>query len=739
MYITFLEVQQLERSGAVKADNESGTHNEIRRAANERISGFIPLRQLLSPDGITKRAPFLLSILVLAAGIISFSPTIRFIFSASSPEKLVYEDNLDDRGAKLSANAQISGDAVFTQYGLAVRPGGSFQVSWHGSKKPGELPFVRVWMFGPPATKNEIIFSSGNSQERISLDTPVMSRVVGPSALNPEFSDYKVELKASLDVRRSQDPLLVLDRVEVGTRVFPRGQVQPLFWTIFPSSLLPVFVWLLLTACFSWEERRALVAAGLAALAAAVSGLTNTESFYGTGLLFCIPAIGVFIWQHVQRARNRQTAACIPDWIALAAVLCIVFGNRWQWLCAIQESPLQPDAVTYQASAANMSWPYDTGRREPFHINLLWLFSSITAWGPFNVRLLTVIVSVAEGMILWLLGREFLHRAMLPVLLLLYAANPLLALNAPMGLREEELPTGAMLFLLGLLGARKERHGARYHALAVAGAVVCMLTRLNSLSLVVPMYAVWAWACRWPLRRIVAAGAILAGFAAPHLIYSKVKFGDWLSSNNQYGTWWRNAEFAGRPGFVTREEFQKNGYAGEPVSLSHYLFKMHRPVDITTATLYGLWRNSFGDTTRNELLKLDWRVRVDDFLSPVPVMGSPRWFEWTLFAAFLVGLFRLAKISYGWLLLGSILLLQLPIAFVSGWLLSGGAGRLAINFVPLMLIAAAAGLQFMFELAARGLSPGHDSEAAVQPARISNAQARTSRGGRKHARKRISM
>lgn len=641
-----------------------------------------------------------LTVAILIGGCITFWPTVTAIFSPSSDERIIFTDDLNDQGKMLQQRATVSGAAGLTEYGVVTLPGQQYQIRLKGTNAPGELPFVRVWMYGGNVCTNTITFRSGSSEESVQIGgDQALSLLVYPKTLRAGASDHEVIITSSLSATATQ-PVMTLDRLEYGLRVFPAGECQFYFWAVLPCALVPWLVYFLAAALR--QSRRAIMSSAISAVVLIVAGFVASAAWPCIGTAAIVLGVGTVLWMHWKGAVGGPDSSRLPVWIVTMACVSAALWMRWRWLIALKDQSLLADASTYMQLAQGMRWGYDTGQREPFFVWLVWLFSRLTAWGPLALRLLTVLVSLAEGVLLILLALEFMSIPWAVLVGMLYAFNPVLAQSAPLGLREEVLPCAAMLFLFACIRARERDNARWYHVLAVAGAVACVLTRLNALTLVVPAYTVFAWLGRWRPRTIMAAAAVFVIVVVPHFIHNQIVFGDFLRANNIYGTWWRNFEFAGRPGFITREEFNKNGNAGTQITLSDYLFKHHRPVDLTTATLHGFWKLTAGTAARDSLLRVSSTVQVNDFFVPTVPAGQARWFEWLLLGAFLIGIPASLRLRNGWCLVTTLFLLEMPVAFIWGWFPEMSA-RLAMNQAMIMLLLVGIGTAYLFDRTARSL------------------------------------
>jgi len=161
---------------------------------------------------------------------------------------------------------------------------------------------------------------------------------------------------------------------------------------------------------------------------------------------------------------------------------------------------------------------------------------------------------------------------------------------------------GALLVSLVLLLLSRPRSRALRWARVIAACLVCAalpLVRISSLT-VVPLIVV-GWAALSVARDRTAAAArsalleaaayIAAALLAvsPYLIACKREHGSYFSMMNRHARFWRNHEFAGRPGFPTRAEVIKDSYTGEPITPGQYVFGLHTLPEVAGRYAEGYW------------------------------------------------------------------------------------------------------------------------------------------------------
>jgi uncharacterized membrane protein YhaH (DUF805 family) len=229
-----------------------------------------------------------------------------------------------------------------------------------------------------------------------------------------------------------------------------------------------------------------------------------------------------------------------------------------------------------------------------------------------------------------------------------------------------------------------------------------LLTRINTLTVLVPMTVaglVLLWRAQdpdHPLREklkplfgpvlfLVVALALLA----PNLAIMHQRYGDPLHASSKHATWYRNAEFSGKPGFITHEEFLRDSYAGEQVSWGHYLFRMHTLTELTSGTLVGLYGFTMGKPAQDALFRFSTERKVNtEYWTAQQPQGPQRWWEILLMTAAAMGwvrglvfpgVARTVRLT-AW----ALLLFLLPLAPLQGWGLL--PDRLIFTCMPLYLV-----------------------------------------------------
>lgn len=249
--------------------------------------------------------------------------------------------------------------------------------------------------------------------------------------------------------------------------------------------------------------------------------------------------------------------------------------------------PLQPDAANYLALADTFGWHRLWGGvREPVWPTLL--------AGPIAVAGPDPMVLRAFGLLFFpLLVVAFQHLATSVVsrwwaLLggLLVAISPWLRVQALEGLREVPAAAG-LLLLVAALVRRRGSYGWREGLLLGTGAALLALLRWDTILISVPLLVLSALLRRAHPRDTAVALSAIAVLTAPLTMGNLQQYGDPLHHSNIHAVFFRNVEFGGQPGYPTREELARDGYAGPPTSWAAYLFRDRPLGDLKNKTLEG--------------------------------------------------------------------------------------------------------------------------------------------------------
>jgi hypothetical protein len=655
--------------------------------------------------------------MVLAGIMAGFGPTRDAIFSYSTPQRTTYSDDLNDLAQLLMKNCKVAGKPAVGEFGIYGAPSSPFSLTFEVPLEPGEVPLIQTWSPRPPQVEGLVTFRLAGEEEQLLVPASVKDELVHPQHLTPAKSHEVAQVTLSFSVpAEAPSPILVLDKINIGARVFGKGYVQPEAWLMFPVMFLPSLLgylfylygtarrktWIVILVCGAVISAAAAASTDLILIAGVIYALLYV-GLLGFGISKGYAGPAVIIAPPSDASRVLSLFTCV-------ALLTAVLIPRWQMLVQLADSALMADTVHYYTIARGMKHPLGTAPREPLHMNLMWLFCTLTSWSTIAVRLYTLIVSLMEGLVLFAVSRYMLGYYASCAVVLLYAFNPLLVQSAPQGLREELFPALALLLVWFTYRLTADPLAVKRHVAPALSGAALVLTRVSGALLFPALYVLALWDHRGSFRQwrrfMVPAAFAFVIPAGAMFIAHKLSTGDALVSNSIVAKFYANQEFAGTSGFPTRAEVEANAFAGPPISMGQYMFKHHTLAEVTSATAAGMYRMLVGDVAQHSLLRVGTSVPRDTSLDEVPRAV----YEYGLYLAYLVGLVYCLRIRHGQMLVVTLIAIQLPLAFLAGRNLAHV--RLLMNGTPLMLLIAVHGIVCLCTWARR-LTPGNN---LVKPA-----------------------
>lgn len=358
--------------------------------------------------------------------------------------------------------------------------------------------------------------------------------------------------------------------------------------------------------------------------------------------------------------------------------------------------PLLPDAQGYFARA--IDWypgAWLGGFREPAWGLANAVPIQIFGEDPTVLRMSSVVMFVALIVATQYLAREAVGTWLAIAVGAVLALSEWLILQAVSGLREE---TAALAAVVVCVLAIRLRHDWRYLLMLGVLAGLAAMVRWDTVILTLPVLAGVFWQHRVPRKHAALA---LVGFAvviAPFLIGNAIKFDDPTYHSNVHSKFFRNLEFAGQPGYPTKEEVAVDAFAGPDETWPSYLFEDH--------DLGWVVEHSFEGTINTALAA--WTLTVVGPAQPAPQLALPTTsvlateatrVPWLLFLATIIGLVVLIT-RRTWpiaLMLVLALVQHAPIQHIMDM-------RLGLASVPFMAIAVAAAVRLIWTRAVGAVS-----------------------------------
>lgn len=613
--------------------------------------------------------------LALLAGAIVILTSTAFYWNAwrelltrEEPLVVVFREDFEDENYDSIPGFMIYKDWIQRDGALRLDKQGK----WGGIDIKYHLPevsdrvFIRLWMQGPPLVTNEVEYGvyidpddiidyynkhqTFNNRSRDNRSWGIGWSNWRGSQINFNRSDESetiyINIRARLDSPKFSSSLPVIQKIET-------GYYQPEFRN---APHLP----LILICCFI--------------------------------VFWC-----VLIWINRNHPNHSYFFHLSTTFIFLGGAWL-----RWGWFLESAGQPLSPDGQGFLQIIQTMSGPYDTAApiapwvREPFFAWIGWLWFCLTPDTANALRLLTTLLSIGAIWAAYEAGRRLIHPFAGFAAALFMAFNDYLIWSAPRGLREELFTILTLWIVMLFFELWKKpvgeeaacgvelngegascgmRWGCSWKWFAVAASLL-VLTRITSLAIVLPMIAALAATRRLSLRHAAYTLAIIAITLSPHLMfnyyYSEER--DPFFSANVHARYYRNAEFAGQPGFPSVEVVAADPYAGGPISSAGYIFGLHSPGQWVKFPVKGLV----------EIFATDFAYRI--------TFSAYKF----LLAIYAVA-FLLTFAQRRWWGLGAVLLLLAgPVAFVVG---AGKVDpRLLTPFMPFQYFILAIGLLRLREL-----------------------------------------
>jgi 4-amino-4-deoxy-L-arabinose transferase-like glycosyltransferase len=94
---------------------------------------------------------------------------------------------------------------------------------------------------------------------------------------------------------------------------------------------------------------------------------------------------------------------------------------------------------------------------------------------------------------------------------------------------------------------------------------------------------------RWKILHYTTALILTFLICSPYLLYSAKNYGDPLIAVNVHAKWYRNMEFAGKPGFPGRADVERNAYCGDSLTSFEYMFKLHSLKEVVKRSARGFY------------------------------------------------------------------------------------------------------------------------------------------------------
>ncbi|MBN2374467.1 glycosyltransferase family 39 protein [bacterium] len=287
-------------------------------------------------------------------------------------------------------------------------------------------------------------------------------------------------------------------------------------------------------------------------------------------------------------------------WKELSIVLVCLFLALWLRLGELKrmkDRPLDPDVLGYVHHATQMMLFSETGfysgrfgMREPLYILVVKMIFHNPFLQKMNIRYVSLLFSICLVFLTYYIARAWMGPATgLTASFLLAFQTYFIELSAR-GLRSEFFSVLFLLFLYFAFIRSGIKPVARVFLTGILAGLV-FLTRTEAVFPVILFLLLLPFLRKKMWNKKMAICAIFIGIilVLPHFWSMYRVTGDPFYTNNKNASFFTNLEFAGKPGFPTQEEIEREGmYAGPKVTPFDYFFSFHPVSELLRGNLWGL-------------------------------------------------------------------------------------------------------------------------------------------------------
>ena len=584
-----------------------------------------------------------------------FKNELKLLFLPDPPVEKLYQHSFRDR--PVPGADDISAHEGFTvgKQGLSLLPGSSGSITFSFDKEERQGCLLRVWFYGDTGSKRsnsiKLSLDGGRTFRQVTGSGNYIGSVFNltPSVMGSR--NFTLVFEAANGTPFSS---AVLDRVEV---MITRGpQAQP--------------------------------------------SLPNRALFFALLLAILIPVV---FSRHVSR-REKFLRVVFVLIIMLAAYL------RWNEVVRVSGTHIAGDANGYLQYAQKMELFSDNGfysaqfeKREPLYIFIVKLFFLVFGVSGTHLGFVSFVFSLVTVYLTYKIGKEWLNEIVGLIAASILAVHPYLIELSARGLRAEWFTAILLLFVYcGYVNCAMTSYWRAVSTGFLAGCI--LLTRSESLPMLVMLLLLYPLLAKtkWNYKMVLITFLLASVMWVPHL-YSVYKVqGDPLYTANQYARFYANREFAGQPGFPTKEELATQGmYTGRKITPIEYYCSLHTPWQLVEYSIVGFakihlsmpFHFAAGKGTLSTVRYVfgELRAKIDGeqlLISSRQLMGilEKHFWDYALTAAillsFLVGIVLIAFSPYRMLLLYMVFF-QVQTSFVA---YLGIDSRLTVHSYPLIAL-----------------------------------------------------
>jgi hypothetical protein len=467
---------------------------------------------------------------------------IKLLFAPDPPVALTYQCSFD--ADQLINDGRIIEQVGFIpdRQGLQLLPASSGRLVLAFEKQRHQGCLLRIWFYGDKGSMrlNAItIYPDEGTPFRLAENGNHVGAVFDVSKRLQGCSSFQISFEAE---NRAPYPARVLDAVELVTGL--QGQVKPSLPDLPKILGLIGIAYLIMVSLFS-------------------DRMTAREKIYQT--LFIV-------------------------------VLLLAFYLRWDEVKRVSGTMLDEDARGYYGYAQKMQLTGDQGfysaqfeKREPLFILMVKLFFALFGVSATHLRFVSFAFSLAVIYLTYRIGRGWFHEAVGLIAAFILSVHPYLIQLSARGLREEWF--AALLLLFVYYGYVRSSLNSWVRAVVsglIAGCI--LLTRSECLPMMVIILLLYPLLVRLRWNYAMATIAIVLSLSLwiPHQYRIYKNYGDFFYTSNQYARFYTNREFAGKPGFPTKEEIMVKGmYYGPKTTPLDYYWNLHTPGQLLYGSLAG--------------------------------------------------------------------------------------------------------------------------------------------------------
>jgi 4-amino-4-deoxy-L-arabinose transferase-like glycosyltransferase len=532
---------------------------------------------------------FVKPLLPLMAGCIAillFCPQVfRELRIPDPPKSMTYQYQFtDNAAAEQSQNMRTEGFRNSAS-GLALDPDKKGICEWSIQKEKDQGCLLRIWLYGAPEHPSTLSLSvdSGKTYAVIADNKNHVGKVLDINDLAQTSTKLLFRINAK---NHAPYPSVISDRLDIYIGAGP-NVVPPL-----PDMAIPCAVFLLLYyTVFIILNRKA-----------------GIQTIMGRGVVCCI--------------------------------IFAAFYLRWNETARLAGTALDGDALSYLHYARIMDFFSPTGffsaqfgMREPMYLFIAKATLALFGFSETHLRFVSCVFSVFVIILSWQLGKKWLNEPVGLLAAAILVVHPYLIELSGRGLREEMF---TCLLLLLLNAVKKISTESLMPKTLFVGLLIGALlltrseTHLMILAVMVCLVLFGEKTLNWRTALIsLSIGIILF---APHLYNTYRLNGNIFNTMNIQARFYANMEFAGRPGFPTKEELAVKGLCSGPsITPFEYFFKLHTPWELAAKSAMGFCKTTFAmpfsfASSKGNQSKMQYSLEcMKNKFSPAACGESLRW------------------------------------------------------------------------------------------------------------------